>query len=72
VTPSSDWGSDNLPIGLVPRAGLQLRSADNSRSGIESEKVTELISIWTIMHCGEGVSVRLLLKILLIVGANRG
>jgi hypothetical protein len=36
-----------LPIGLVPRVGLQLRSADVSRSGIESEKVTELISIWT-------------------------
>jgi hypothetical protein len=70
--PSSNWGSDNVKIGLVPCAGLQLRSADDSRSGAESEKVTELVSIWTDRALWKGVSVRLLLRILLIVGANRG
>jgi hypothetical protein len=69
VTSSLDWGSDNVKIGLVPCAGLQLRSADDSRSDAESE-VAEPVSIWINCALWEGVSVRLLLKILPIVGAK--
>lgn len=70
--PSSVRGSDSFEVELVPCAGLKLRSAEDSWSEAESEKVTEPLSTWIDCALWEGESDSLSLGKLLIVSANSG